>query len=1560
MKKYKFKWAVCILICFVLLPMLCVFAVPKDKVFAESDFLVTAEANEIKMIEGDFVGSLIFSSDDALDMLNEFKNTLGYSNSREALKFNKVVESITGHVYRFDQYHDSIKVYGGELNVSVSSSGKAQSIMGKYYKDMAYNNEVNYSAEDAQLRVEEQYKTADVYYLETVIVKTETSGYIAYVFEATNLEGTNKVFVSARNLNVTREFETSASLRDTIPTSGYEVSKVDTIQTNYKGEQVTLTLNKYTSIYAGGGYFYMLVDEERQIYITNGQNRTSYSGYKYYDSTLENGEFSDHQAVQAYQYLIDCYDFYSNSSSFGVSISGIKNSQGKNTKLIAIMHYGVNYENAAFVPAGNSQTSLFLFGDGDSRYGTGPFVQGKDVVAHEYQHAITDSVVSLEYLNAAGALCEAYSDIFGAVIEGHDISEADFWRMGEDIYLQSGKYFRDMSNPAVSDCTYSYNDLYPYCTNSQCSHGGCDYGGVHYNATLMTYATYIMYQRNPEFFTTTNVLKLWYQTLTKLTTTADFEDFAMAMMDSADELGVTAENKRHIEFAFASIGLPGYVGQETWNGNSLTYLQGSGTLPNPYLINSVADLASVAYYVNTNADDGIYRTARYKLNTDLNLSNIEWLGIGTSEYPFDGTFNGGYHTIKGLNIASTSAETFAGLFRYTGVNSYIYDLNIGSGNVTTNAEYAGAIAGRLMGTITGCSSSLNITGNKVGGLAGLIVNAYNEQKISNSFTTCDIEGDIVGGLVATFATTKNPNLNIHMSGYITSNYTTGNLTGNVVGGLVGEGNGFYIANSITIATLNATGNNSILGGFVGKMYFKNPLNTTESIPGKVSNYILSSKSTADFNAENDTSVGLIIGTINNSSVSDGNIYIENTLVKERGTYKYSASSYEANNIKIVSTQVKSDAVFEGVFDFDSEKYYKNQENWTIITGMEAFDMETTFEVVSSGKMPIFQTAYFWLDFNAGSFSGGDGSSAYPYQISSAEELALLAKLLFIDTTYSGYASANYVLTADIDLAGKIWAGIGYTKLYYENGVRTNAVLRPFTGTFNGNGHTIYNMSTVGAYSVNATNATGSNYMLSEFLPALFGVTCIDTSSYLQSIPTIKNFTLENVNARGGFSGGVISKAYYSVNVENVTVMGGSITSSGIAGGIIAKTETTGESFVATDAVINVKNCYTLVKISGVVVGGVVGYVSNVSTYGNTTLNIINHLNRGKISSSGENANSYHNGGVYAYYRPVAGSLVGVTLVENLNLINCINMGDVVSYNENPMLGGFIGCIGVGDYFVKGTMTITVDGCKQMGNVYYIFDDAYQSDGAIIGATHSNIGSFVTLNVLDNTYTNQNVSVVKEQNMISFTTSSSLKLSTDEIGEGDFDIYNEEYYKNSKYFNLNEQWSLEQTGRLFFTIIFKNYDGTIISSQTMKEGESASLPTENPTRASTPAYEYVFIGWSESVEGVTRSKTVYAEYDEILRKYEITYVDENGNVVKKMTLHYGTMVNQNIEAPTKEGNFFLKYSFVRWGEDGQTVTGEMKIAPVYKTSLTKVGTAIVFFGALIVFAGIVVITSKKKI
>lgn len=100
----------------------------------------------------------------------------------------------------------------------------------------------------------------------------------------------------------------------------------------------------------------------------------------------------------------------------------------------------------------------------------------------------------------------------------------------------------------------------------------------------------------------------------------------------------------------------------------------------------------------------------------------------------------------------------------------------------------------------------------------------------------------------------------------------------------------------------------------------------------------------------------------------------------------------------------------------------------------------------------------WIDFASSSFSSGNGTQATPYVINTAEELALLAKLVNIEDKH--YRSACYILGCDIDLAGYNWMPIGVIE---GNGLGGSIDYRGFFGEFDGNGHTIRNMQIKEAY-----------------------------------------------------------------------------------------------------------------------------------------------------------------------------------------------------------------------------------------------------------------------------------------------------------------------------------------------------------------------------------------------------------------------------------------------------------------------------------------------------------------
>ena len=68
-------------------------------------------------------------------------------------------------------------------------------------------------------------------------------------------------------------------------------------------------------------------------------------------------------------------------------------------------------------------------------------------------------------------------------------------------------------------------------------------------------------------------------------------------------------------------------------------------------------------------------------------------------------------------------------------------------------------------------------------------------------------------------------------------------------------------------------------------------------------------------------------------------------------------------------------------------------------------------------------------------------------------------------------------------------------------------------------------------------------------------------------------------------------------------------------------------------------------------------------------------------------------------------------------------------------------------------------------------------------------------------------------------------------------------------------------RTSYTVTFKNYDGSVIDTQTVKEGFGATAPTAVPTRPSDAWYDYTFSGWDKDFSNITADTVVTAEYSE---------------------------------------------------------------------------------------------------
>ncbi|MCD8159379.1 MAG: hypothetical protein LUD77_11000 [Clostridiales bacterium] len=158
-----------------------------------------------------------------------------------------------------------------------------------------------------------------------------------------------------------------------------------------------------------------------------------------------------------------------------------------------------------------------------------------------------------------------------------------------------------------------------------------------------------------------------------------------------------------------------------------------------YIISTVEELAAFANLVNTG-----FTSVKGIVTADIDFTDYTDTMIGSTDYPYSGTLDGGGYTIT-LNY--NSSETNAALISYAS-GATIKNLNT-AGTITTSAKFAGGILGQTASstsaftTISGCSSSVSIVSTVDGdGTHGGITGALNASY--DVVENCYFNGSITG------------------------------------------------------------------------------------------------------------------------------------------------------------------------------------------------------------------------------------------------------------------------------------------------------------------------------------------------------------------------------------------------------------------------------------------------------------------------------------------------------------------------------------------------------------------------------------------------------------------------------------------------------------------------------------------------------------------------------------------------------------------------------------------------------------------------------------------------
>ena len=530
--------------------------------------------------------------------------------------------------------------------------------------------------------------------------------------------------------------------------------------------------------------------------------------------------------------------------------------------------------------------------------------------------------------------------------------------------------------------------------------------------------------------------------------------------------------------------------------------------------------------------------------------------------------------------------------------------------------------------------SSSVAGGIVGyAYSGTISDCYNTGSVTASSTS---RSSYAGGIVGeAYSSTITDCYNI---GSVTASATSTSSSSHAyAGGIVGE---TYSGTTITncyntdIITATASFSHAYAGGIVGEAY------SGTTITNCYNTGIITAK-------DGFSHTGGIAGCAESSTIT--NCYYLNIIGKGIGSGTDTATACTAE-------QMKQQTTFAG------------------------FDFETVWIIDDTGEYPLPTLrglAYVIKEEDTVNFAGGNGSFLNPYRISNNEHLnnvrnqpgcffKLVADIVFTEEDFDeGGAFYN-------DNAG--WEPIGTSSA-------------PFSGYFDGNGHTIKGLQ---------ISITGS----STVYAGLFG--------YLQNC-TIKNLGMMDscievtVTSMRVYAGGIVGVANYATitNCYNTGSVSATSTSAhSFAGGIVGHAD---ENTTITD-------CYNTGSVSADdYTGGITGYAYDIAISGcyNTgsitaTATADYDTNVGGIVGEANCTtitNCYNTGNVtatasYTYSGGIAGGANSTTTI-----INCYNTGSVSAFGYAGGIVGFTYIVTITNCYNVGIVIANTDAGGIVGEVY---------------------------------------------------------------------------------------------------------------------------------------------------------------------------------------------------------------------------------------------------------------------
>ncbi|MDN4523019.1 M4 family metallopeptidase [Fictibacillus fluitans] len=471
----------------------------------------------------------------AISYLQSNKKKLGITNAQGSFKQKKVETDKLGMTHvRLQQTKNGVPVEGAEVTVHYSKAGEVQGVTG-YYNDQLESAPLDtapsISKEAALKTAKSAVKAPDVLEYdptgELVVYPHNGKHYTAYKVNVNFLgkqPGNWFVFVDANTGKVIDQYNSIMDAGELTPSTGNGIGVKGILRkqlhishtSGENGQQFFLKDISHPGLKAITTYDFKNQWDSRTVPLPG----TLYSGN---DASFR--DKYDAAAVDAHYNSEQVYHFYKDEL-------GRNSIDGKGGEIISTVHYGQNYNNAFW--NGRQMT----YGDGDNIFFI-PLSAALDVAAHEMTHGVTTNTAGLIYRNQSGALNEAFSDIFGTLIDKDD------WEVGEDAmapaaYFDGRPSLRSLSKPDKYPVNAAYvpygngKGMYPKHMDEYYNLPlNLDNGGVHINSSIINHAAYLtgIEIGKPK------LAQIYYRALTTyLTPNSTFIDSRHALIQSAVDL----------------------------------------------------------------------------------------------------------------------------------------------------------------------------------------------------------------------------------------------------------------------------------------------------------------------------------------------------------------------------------------------------------------------------------------------------------------------------------------------------------------------------------------------------------------------------------------------------------------------------------------------------------------------------------------------------------------------------------------------------------------------------------------------------------------------------------------------------------------------------------------------------------------------------------------------------------------------------------------------------------------------------------------------------------------